>query len=69
MAIKHTAVSYYGFNYAEHAEKDFIEMAAARYEQNEAFFVKLFSEPEMMKQISETLAPLIYERLKRRKEI
>lgn len=50
-------------------EKDFIEMAAARYEQNEAFFVKLFSEPEMMKQISETLAPLIYERLKRRKEI
>ena len=50
-------------------EKDFIEMAASRYEQNEAFFVKLFSEPEMMKQISETLAPLIYERLKRRKEI
>ena len=26
MAIKHTAVSYYGFNYTEHAEKDFIEM-------------------------------------------
>ena len=26
MAIKHTAVSYYGFNYVEHAEKDFIEM-------------------------------------------
>lgn len=49
-------------------EKDFIEMAAARYEQNEAFFVKLFSEPEMMKQISETLAPLIYERLKRREK-
>ncbi len=49
-------------------EKDFIEMAAARYEQNEAFFVKLFSEPEMMKQISETIAPLIYERLKRKKE-
>ena len=24
--IKHTAVSYYGFNYVEHAEKDFIEM-------------------------------------------
>lgn len=49
-------------------EKDFIEMAAARYEQNEAFFVKLFSEPEMMKQISETLAPLIYERLKRKEK-
>lgn len=49
-------------------EKDFIEMAAARYEQNEAFFVKLFSEPEMMKQISSSIAPLIYERLKRKKE-
>ena len=23
MAIKHTAVSYYGLNYVEHAEKDF----------------------------------------------
>ena len=26
MAIKHTAVSYYGLNYVEHAEKDFQEM-------------------------------------------
>lgn len=26
MAIKHTAVSYYGLNYAEHAQKDFEEM-------------------------------------------
>ena len=25
MSIKHTAVSYYGMNYVEHAEKDFIE--------------------------------------------
>lgn len=49
-------------------EKDFIEMAAARYEQNEAFFVKLFSEPEMMKQISSSIAPLIYERLKRKEK-
>lgn len=28
MAIKHTAVSYYGLNYSEHAEKDFLEMKA-----------------------------------------
>ncbi len=27
MSVKHTAVSYYGLNYAEHAEKDFREMA------------------------------------------
>lgn len=26
MSIKHTAVSYYGLSYVEHAEKDFIEM-------------------------------------------
>ena len=26
MAIKHTAVSYYGLNYVEHAENDFIEL-------------------------------------------
>jgi predicted nuclease with TOPRIM domain len=32
MAIKHTAVSYYGFNYVEHAEKDFIEMKQKVYE-------------------------------------
>ena len=27
MAIKHTAVSYYGLGYTEHAKKDFVEMA------------------------------------------
>ena len=26
MAIKHTAISYYGLNYVEHAEQDFKEM-------------------------------------------
>ena len=26
MSIKHTAVSYYGLNYVEHAEADFLEM-------------------------------------------
>ena len=26
MAIKHTAVSYYGLNYVEHARQDFLEM-------------------------------------------
>ena len=45
-------------------EKDFPNMAAARYEQNEAFFVKLFSEPDMMKWVIETIGPVLYERLK-----
>lgn len=26
MAVKHTAVSYYGLNYVEHAQKDFAEV-------------------------------------------
>lgn len=44
--------------------KDFPEMAAARYEQNEDFFVKLFSDPEMMKQVMESIGNVVYERLK-----
>ena len=45
--------------------KDFPEMAAARYEQNEDFFVKLFSDPEMMKQVMESIGSVVYERLKK----
>lgn len=44
-------------------DKDFPEMAANRYEQNEEFFVKLFSEPDMMSQIMDTLGYVLYERL------
>lgn len=46
-------------------EKDFPEMAAQRYEQNEDFFVRLFSEPDMMKQVMETIGGVLYERLKK----
>ena len=45
-------------------EKDFPNMAAARYEQNEDFFVKLFSEPDMMQQVMKTMGPILYERLR-----
>ena len=45
-------------------EKDFPNMAAARYEQNEGFFVKLFSEPDMMRQVMETVGAVLYERLR-----
>lgn len=44
--------------------KDFPEMAAARYEQNEDFFVKMFSDPEMMKLVMEYIGSVVYERLK-----
>ena len=46
-------------------EKDFPEMAAQRYEQNEDFFVRLFSEPDMMHQVMETIGGVLYERLKK----
>lgn len=46
-------------------EKDFPEMAAARYEQNEDFFVKMFSDPVMMQQVMESIGNVVYERLKK----
>ena len=45
--------------------KDFPEMAATRYEQNEDFFVRMFSDPDMMKQVMETIGTVLYERLKK----
>ena len=47
--------------------KDFPNMAAERYEQNEEFFRMLFSDPDMMKQVMDTLGPVLYERLRRKK--
>ncbi len=50
-------------------EKDFPNMAASRYEQNEEFFVRMFKEPDMMKQIMETLGAVLYEKLKRKSDV
>ena len=47
-------------------EKDFPNMAAARYEQNDSFFVKLFSDPDMMRQVMETVGAVLYERLQKK---
>lgn len=47
-------------------EKDFPEMAATRYEQNEDFFVRMFSDPDMMKQVMESIGAVLYEKLKKR---
>ena len=46
-------------------EKDFPNMAADRYEQNDQFFRKLFDDPEMMKQVMETVGSVLYQRLKK----
>ncbi|MCK9312719.1 MAG: DEAD/DEAH box helicase family protein [Eubacteriales bacterium] len=47
-------------------EKDFPEMAASRYEQNDDFFVRMFSDPDMMKQVMESIGAVLYERLKKK---
>ncbi len=48
-------------------EKDFPEMAANRYEQNDTFFVEMFKNPEMMEEIISRLGAIIYDRLRGRK--
>ena len=45
-------------------ERDFPNMAAARYEQNEEFFVKMFSDPDMMRHVMQMVGAALYERLK-----
>lgn len=47
-------------------EKDFPKMAANRYEQNDDFFVRMFSDPDMMKQVMESIGTVLYERLKKK---
>jgi len=46
-------------------EQDFPEMAAARYEQNDDFFVRLFNDTDMMKQVIESVGTVLYERLRK----
>ncbi len=48
-------------------EKDFPTMAATRFEKNDDFFVHLFNDPDMMKQVMETVGMILYERLKRKR--
>ena len=42
-------------------------MAAERYEQNDEFFKRLFADPDMMKQVMDTVGSVLYERLRKRK--
>lgn len=46
--------------------KDFPTVAAERYEQNDEFFRKLFSDPDMMKQVMDTIGSVLYERLRKK---
>ena len=44
-------------------------MAAARYEKNEDFFVRLFSDQDMMGQVMQAVGGVLYERLKKRRRV
>lgn len=46
-------------------KNDFPNMAAARYEMNDQFFVRLFADPEMMSMVMDTVGGVLYERLKK----
>ena len=46
--------------------KDFPTVAAERYEQNDEFFRRLFADPDMMKQVMDTIGSVLYERLRRK---
>lgn len=47
-------------------EKVFSKMAAQQYKHNKDFFVRLFSEPDRMHQVIETIVGFLYKRLKNR---
>jgi hypothetical protein len=47
-------------------EKDFPEMAASRYEQNDDFFIRMFSDPDMMKQVMDSIGTVLYGRLRKK---
>ena len=49
--------------------KAFPEMAATRYEQNDSFFVQMFSNPEMMQQVIEGVGYALYKRLRKGKNV
>jgi len=64
--------------YAEHNDfktfmllfnKEFPNLAVERYNQNDAFFVKMFSEPDMMKQVAGTIGGILYEQLRMARKI
>lgn len=57
--------------YAENSEKQIIErfkreVKTDRYEQNDQFFRKLFDDPDMMRQVMETVGSVLYESLKKK---
>ena len=46
---------------------EFVDMAVGRFEQNNEFFTKMFSEPNMMEDVKQTIGRVLYTRLNRKK--
>ncbi len=48
-------------------EQEFENFAAKRYEENDAFFIKMFTDSGVMKSVMEMLKPIIYRKMRRKK--
>jgi len=48
-------------------EQEFENFAAKRYEENDAFFVKMFTDSGVMKSVMEMLKPIVYRKMRRKK--
>lgn len=48
-------------------EQEFENFAAKRYEANDAFFVKMFTDSGVMKSIVDMLKPIIYRKMRKKK--
>ena len=48
-------------------EQEFENFAAKRYEQNDDFFVKMFSDSAIMKTVMDMLKPLVYRKMRKKK--
>lgn len=48
-------------------EQEFENIAAQRYEQNDAFFIRMFQDSDVMKSVVEMLKPIIYRKMRKKK--
>ncbi len=49
-------------------EQEFENIAAQRYEQNDAFFIRMFQDSDVMKSVIEMLKPIVYRKMRKKKK-
>ena len=47
-------------------EQYFETVAAQRYEQNDAFFIKMFSDEKIMRSVIDMMKPIVYREMRKR---